>query len=194
LRVIGWTNKSANWLIYLGDVIMGEKYYWVLGFCCGFIAIVIVTLIIANIKKKKNTYTEYDERQILARGKAYKSAFLVLVGYIIACALVNVLEINWAELSVQMFIGLFLSTAVFVGVSIFNDAYFTSNKGRKSLLGSLGFVAGAECLGIAFDNKTFVTNGIANLDIIPIIVMIWAISIFVMVVIKTIIDKKAVEE
>jgi hypothetical protein len=110
LRIIGWTNKSANWLIYLGDVIMGEKYYWVLGFCCGFIAVVIVTLIIANIKRKKNTYTEYDERQILARGKAYKSAFFVLIGYIIACALVNVLEINWAELSVQMFIGLFLST------------------------------------------------------------------------------------
>ena len=104
---------------------MGEKYYWVLGFCCGFIAVVIVTLIIANIKKKKNSYTEYDERQILARGMAYKSAFFVLIGYIIACALVNVLEINWAELSGQMFIGLFLSTAVFVGVSIFNDAYFT---------------------------------------------------------------------
>ncbi len=173
---------------------MGEKYYWVLGFCCGFIAVVIVTLIIANIKKKKNTYTEYDERQVLARGKAYKSAFLVLVGYIIVCALVNVLEINWAELSVQMFIGLFLSTAVFVGVSIFNDAYFTSNKSRKSLLGPLAFVVGAECFGIDFGNKTFVTNGIANLDIIPIIVMIWAISIFVMVVIKTIIDKKAVEE
>ena len=118
----------------------------------------------------------------------------MLIGYIIACALVNVLEINWAELSVQMFIGLFLSTAVFVGMSILNDAYFTSNKGRRSLLGSLAFVAGAECLGIAFGNKTFVTNGIANLDIIPIIVMIWAISIFVMVVIKTIIDKKAVEE
>lgn len=49
-------------------------------------------------------------------------------------------------------------------------------------------------MGIAFGKKTFVTNGIANLDIIPIIVMIWAISIFVMVVIKTIIDKKAVEE
>lgn len=170
---------------------MGEKYYWVLGFCCGFIAVVIVTLIIANIKRKKNTYTEYDERQVLARGKAYKSAFFVLIGYIIACALVNVLEINWAELSVQMFIGLFLSTAVFVGISIFNDAYF---KGRKSLLGVLAFIAGAEYLGIAFGEKTFVTNGIANLDIIPIIVMIWAISIFVMVVIKTIIDKKAVEE
>ena len=163
MRIIGWTNKSANWLIYLGDVIMGEKYYWVLGFCCGFIAVVIVTLIIANIKKKKNTYTKYDERQILARGKAYKSAFFVLIGYIIACALVN-------------------------------DAYFTSNKGRRSLLGSLAFVAGAECLGIAFGNKTFVTNGIANLDIIPIIVMIWTISIFVIVVIKKIIDKKAVEE
>ena len=53
---------------------------------------------------------------------------------------------------------------------------------------------GAECLGIAFGNKTFVTNGIANLDIIPIIVMIWTISIFVIVVIKKIIDKKAVEE
>lgn len=165
-----------------------------LGFCCGFIVVVIVTLIIANIKKKKNTYTEYDERQVLARGKAYKSAFFVLIGYIIACALVNVLEINWAELSVQMFIGLFLSTAVFVGVSIFNDAYFTSNKSRKSLLGPLAFVVGAECFGIDFGNKTFVTNGIANLDIIPIITMIWAISIFVMVVIKTIIDKKAVEE
>ena len=80
------------------------------------------------------------------------------------------------------------------GISIFNDAYFTSNKGRKSLLGVLAFIAGAEYLGIAFGQKNFVTNGIANLDIIPIIVMIWAISIFVMVVIKTIIDKKAVEE
>ena len=166
---------------------MGEKYYWVLGFCCGFIAVVIVTLIIANIKRKKNTYTEYDERQILARGKAYKSAFFVLIGYIIACALVNVLEINCVAVTNP-------STAVFVGISILNDAYFTSNKGRRSLLGSLAFVAGAECLGIAFGNKTFVTNGIANLDIIPIIVMIWTISIFVIVVIKKIIDKKAVEE
>ena len=58
----------------------------------------------------------------------------------------------------------------------------------------MAFIAGAEYLGIAFGQKNFVTNGIANLDIIPIIVMIWAISIFVMVVIKTIIDKKAVEE
>ena len=173
---------------------MGEKYCWVLGFCCGFIAVVIVMLIIANIKKKKNTYTEYNERQVLARGEAYKSAFFVLIGYIIACALINVLEINWAELSVQMFIGLFLSTAVFVGISIFNDAYFTSNKGRKSLLGSLAFVAGAECLGIAFDNKTFVTNGIANLDIIPIIVTIWTISIFVLVVIRAILYKNSAEE
>lgn len=57
-----------------------------------------------------------------------------------------------------------------------------------------GICCGAECLGIAFDNKTFVTNGIANLDIIPIIVTIWTISIFVMVVIKAIIDKKAAEE
>lgn len=65
---------------------------------------------------------------------------------------------------------------------------------EKNTIGCLVFVAGAECLGIAFGNKTFVTNGIANLDIIPIIVMIWTISIFVIVVIKKIIDKKAVEE
>lgn len=67
-------------------------------------------------------------------------------------------------------------------------------KAERVFLGVLAFIAGAEYLGIAFGKKTFVTNGIANLDIIPIIVMIWAISIFVMVVIKTIIDKKAVEE
>lgn len=173
---------------------MEEKYYWTLGFCCGFIAIFIVMLIFINIKKKKSTYTEYDERQILARGKAYKSAFFVLNGYIIVCALINVLEINWAELSVQMFVGLFLSTAVFVGISIFNDAYFTSNKGRKSLLCVLAFIAVAEYFGIVFSDKTFITNGIANLDSIPVIIIVWAISIFVMVVIKTIIDKKAVEE
>lgn len=194
MRIIGWTNKSANRLIYLGDVIMEEKYYWALGFCCGFIAIFIVMLIIANIKKKKNTYTEYDERQVLARGKAYKSAFFVLIGYIIACALINVLEINWAELSVQMFIGLFLSTAVFVGISIFNDAYFTSNKGRKSLLFALALVAVIEYLAVIFNDNAFITNGMANLCIIPILVIVWAISIFVMLVIKTIIDKKAVEE
>ena len=59
---------------------MGEKYYWVLGFCCGFIAVVIVTLIIANIKRKKNTYTEYDERQILARARLINRHFLCLSG------------------------------------------------------------------------------------------------------------------
>ena len=31
----------------------------------------------------KNTY---DERQILARGKAYQTAFIVLVGYVLAAS------------------------------------------------------------------------------------------------------------
>lgn len=59
---------------------MGEKYYWVLGFCCGFIAVVIVTVIIANIKRKRTLTQNTMNDRFLHGARLINRHFLCLSG------------------------------------------------------------------------------------------------------------------
>ena len=74
---------------------------------------------------------EIDERQRLARGKAYQAAFWTFVIYSLFSAFMNdVAEIQWADSTTGTFMGLYLAIAVF--------AIYASSRIPSSLQGQAG--------------------------------------------------------
>lgn len=179
---------------------MQENLYWVLGFITGLLIVVTASIIIRVVVKKKNgtdKAVEYDERQVLARGTAYSTAFFTSLIYMILCAMLDVMEIKWAELNVQMFLGLFLSVTVFASICILKDAYFTASSKKLPLI--VMFLLATVLNLFAFimniaDGESMITNGILNGNTINAGVAVMFIIILIVTIIKSIIDRKAVEE
>ena len=99
-----------------------------IGAISGVLAVMVVVLIKKKINPKKN---EYDERQVAARGTAFRAGFVTFVicelSVFIAELVLNkpLLFIAPGFLSIIIVL---VSTLVFVEVSIFKDAYFTPDK------------------------------------------------------------------
>lgn len=178
---------------------MSENLVYGLGFIVGLIFTVLVIFIIRKLTKNKKVYSgcEYDERQILARGKAYQISFFYLLFYIIMCALMDIFEIKWAVLCVQMFIGLFSSVIIFIGISLYKDAYFF-DKQRKSLFMAIFFIMGIINFVFSFldylDGESFLTAGMLNLNCNTLISGTFMILISIMCFVKIMIDRKVVDD
>lgn len=177
---------------------MSENLFWVIGFLTGLLLVFAVSAIISIIKKKNNKKTaEYDERQILARGSAFSTAFFTSMIYMIVCAMLDILEVKWAEFSVQMFLGLFLSATVFASVCILKDAYFTDRSKRMPFIVIFLLVIVSNLFALIMniiDGESMLTNGILNSNIINAGAAVMFIVILIVTIIKSIMDKKAVEE
>lgn len=87
----------------------------------------LIILISRLIKKPE----KFDERQIAARGRAYKISLVTLVGYLTACLLCWNLNLEWARFDIQIYLGLILAFAVFEFIVIYSGAYFGFNRSIK---------------------------------------------------------------
>lgn len=178
---------------------MSENLLWVIGFITGIFVVIAISIIFALIAKKKNNKkpAEYDERQILARGSAFSTAFFTSMIYMIVCAMLDILEVKWAEFSVQMFLGLFLSATVFASICILKDAYFTDRSKRMPFIVIFLLVIVSNLFALIMniiDGESMLTNGILNTNIINAGASVMFIVILIVTIIKSIMDKKAVEE
>lgn len=176
---------------------MDEKIFWIAGFIVGFLTVAVVGAIVSFIYKKKNNDkapAKYDERQVLARGKAFSRAFFTSLIYMAACAIADVMEIKWAELNVQMFLGIFVAIMVFALTCIFNDAYFTADNQKNYSIVLFGVVIACN-LFVVIDNlingESVLSNGILNRSSINVIVVVVFTVILISLIIKKIMDKKA---
>ena len=95
--------------------------YYAIGVMVG---VVLVALILKAIHKDGRVKTEYDERQLIVRGKSYTYAFW---GMLVANAVMIGLEEGNADLPVlglnQFFIPILIGIIIQVSYSIFHDAY-----------------------------------------------------------------------
>ncbi len=176
---------------------MSDNIMYVLGFIAGILFVAVISIIITLICKKKNKPMEYDERQVLARGAAYSAAFGSTIVYMMGCALLDALEIKWAELNVQMFFGAFFAVAVFASICIFKDAYFSFNSKKAFMAAIFGFVMAVNIFVVVMsiiDGETFITNGMLNRNCNNIAIAVVFAEILISIIIKSIIDRKSVEE
>ncbi len=105
-----------------------------LGFVTGVLLVAIVCTVIAKMAKKKGSVGrgEYDERQQIARGKAFTWAYATLLVYLAVWMVFRTMEIPFFMESDSVWAGALLSIAVFVGYAIFHDAYFKASESPKT--------------------------------------------------------------
>lgn len=155
--------------------------------------VVIFTLIF--IVNRKNSKSTYDERQTIARNKAYRCAFAAIMCYFVAGELVTLLsEKDWCTPECNIGIGMFISLGTFVVISIVNDAYIpaVSNNKNKSNLLIITLLGGYQLfMGIcSVIDDGIMQNGLLNL---PITLCVGVLMVIVVLtqLIKFAFDRKA---
>jgi len=153
-----------------------------------FVAAIIFLLFFA---KHKGVFSkEYDERQIIGRGHAYKVAFFTLLAYNLVCAIIDSCGIKWCDPSVGLLIGLFVSVTVFAVTAITKDALHGIHTQSKSVISvfllvcvvnTINFVA--QCI-----NGSVIKDGVLSLGFIPLAA---AVCFAVMLIAFLIHNKKA---
>lgn len=125
---------------------------YMIGFGSGIIIVGVMFLLGALLYKKKNPGPcKYDERQELARGKAFKVGFFTLLFYNVIYGMATVVtEMEIFDTMAAMITGVFLSLGVFACNCIWNDAYMSLNEKPGSVCAVLGCMGGINFLcGIA---------------------------------------------
>ncbi len=189
--------KTENRLKTTGSSKRGNKMKspeYALGAAAGFIAVVVVTVIIALIiKKVTGKKAEYDERQLAIRGKAYKVGCLT---YVILLAASMILHSNF-EFAVMPFyleqvLILLIGLGAFICYAIWNDAYFCGNQKKKQWTLAI-LLASAANFAVFFKTREnwFTPEGIMNSSWTNLFVSVLTFVIALNAFLKIIADQKA---
>jgi hypothetical protein len=180
---------------------MVSEIIFIVCFAVLVLIILITVLIILKLNKKKNgERAVYDERQVLARGFAFKSAFFTAATYMSLCAFIYTLNLKWIEPVEAMIIGVVLSCAVCIIIAIFKDAYFHKHQNRIAITIALFIVGAFNSMifvmnQIIFsDEDLFVSEYIINSSHDNLIVGLFLLVVAIATLIKIIIDKREVTE
>ena len=108
-----------------------DKFYYA-GVFAGIAIALAIFVIVSLLRKKKAAPAEYDERQQLARGKAYAAGYTTASLYLCAYGILDGLGIVWCEPLVGCIIGVMLSATVVSLSAIKNDAFLTLTENIRS--------------------------------------------------------------
>lgn len=117
---------------------MGENLAYSLGVIAGLLVVALICAVVARIAKRRGkcAKAQFDERQVVARGKAYRYAFFTVLFYLLAWGLFELAtDIRLWDTYTGCFLGVFLSVTVFAVIAIRNDAYFALNERAATYLG-----------------------------------------------------------
>ncbi|MCH5299352.1 MAG: hypothetical protein J1E96_06280 [Ruminococcus sp.] len=176
---------------------MSNKLVLRIGCVAGLIIAALIFGITAYVNIRKGKTTQYDERQVLARGAAAKASYAVAIFYMSTCFIVELMDLKWATLSVQMVLGALLSGTVYSVVCIFKNAYFgVKQKGYVTTIVTL-IVCALSNMYLGFVNLglreglLFFTDGVLDLGSVFIIGPILLFIIVIALIIKAILEKRA---
>ena len=111
------------------------------GILAGIMAVAVVTAILTAVRKKQGRpKPEYDERQMAARGVAYRWAFLTLMLSLAVNTGVEAIWGPWAKPGVSAWMLIFLSIGVFIVACVRKDAYFAVAQNPRTYLWLFGAV------------------------------------------------------
>ena len=114
---------------------------YVAGVLVGIGSAAVVIAVMAAVRKKQGQpKAEYDERQLAARGIAYRWAYMTLIFSLLANTGVEAIWGPWAKPGVAVWMMIFLSVGVFVVVCVRRDAYFAMAQDPKASLWLFGAV------------------------------------------------------
>ena len=116
---------------------------WILGFIVGILIVAVVYGVMTRMARKKGSGKgQFDERQVAARGNAFKLAYVTLLIYLAAWMILRSLEVPFFGEYMSALLGVLLSVGVFMGYAIFHDAYFKASESPRAWIGVLCVVGG----------------------------------------------------
>lgn len=183
----------------------GRSPAYFLGMACGVIAgLAFVALMMWLIRKAggrfgcKNKENSFDERQLLARGQAYKYAFFTLLCYISLVGLLKELaDVSLLMSFAGMWIGVCLSIAVFAIICILKDAYmnlYENAKGVIMMFSAVGLMNVLVGIRIFTGDKKLVVNGTLSMDSINAITGVLFLVILIVFAGRVIYNNRQLEE
>ena len=140
---------------------------YVAGVLVGIGSAAVVIAVMAAVRKKQGRpKPEYDERQMAARGVAYRWAFLTLMLSLAVNTGVEAIWGPWAKPGVSAWMLIFLSVGVFVVVCGRRDAYFAVAQDPKASLWLFGAVVVLQIPNIIITLRSggFVEDGLLTWD------------------------------
>lgn len=106
---------------------------WTIGFIAGILAVALVCIIAKKIITERGGKPgEYDERQLIVRGRAFTVAYAAIMIYLAVWLVLNAMDLPFFTNRHSVLLGLLLSVGIFAGYSIFNDAYFRTSDRPKT--------------------------------------------------------------
>jgi len=118
----------------------GREYKY--GFVIGIVvAVLLMGVLIAVLRKGVCGNNQYDERQELIRGRAFKYGFFTMMFSNVIFLFLKMLEIKlFQNGEVLLVLSILLGVMIFASYCIWNDAYFALNDNRKSLMIMLALI------------------------------------------------------
>lgn len=113
---------------------MSMSILYVLGIVVGLLLVAIGCIAIAFVSRKKNCPTEYDERQQMARGKAFKLAFISLALYLLVVSILDATGVRFGDMTAISTLGICISVTLYACSCIINDAYLSVREKPKTLI------------------------------------------------------------
>lgn len=129
------------------------------GFLVGLLCVFAVGTILRLVRRKRGTErAKYDERQLTARGIAYRLAYFTLMLALLADVSATALLRPWAERGVD----------VFVVACVHWDAYFTLTERPRSWLLVFALVIACQIPNTVIHarNGDFVKDGLLTYDVL----------------------------
>lgn len=184
----------------------GHSIYYYAGMTSGFLCAFIVAAFLFWMKRKmkggkagfKGLRCSFDERQLLARGTAYKRAFFTLFFFIFGVSMLN--ELAGIDIFMSfggMWIGVCISLIVFAITCIVHDAYMSLYENAKGIImmfssvGLLNILLGLEYLT---GERPFLENGVIVTDSLNLTVGITFFIILIVFLVRLRYSKKQMDE
>ncbi len=98
------------------------------------VGLIICVFLFKYMNKDKKILTKYDERQEMARGRAYKYGFWATMAAAAVVMITDVAGISLASSFTKYFFIVFVGILVQISYSIWNDAYLGVNTNKKRLM------------------------------------------------------------
>lgn len=126
------------------------------------VVLVVIGLAVGKLAGKKLGKAEFDERQQLACGKAYKAGFYTLLAGLLAVYLLpNLTEWQPKDPALLPFAVICIGVTVFACVAVANDAYLGIRQNPRTMLLVMGIVVVCNLLaGFSVMRSADFPNGI----------------------------------
>lgn len=162
-----------------------------------FIGLLIAVVLIFFCNRNKKFKTEYDERQKLIRGEAYKYGFTFLIIYMVFIMFFDIANVSPPlDMLSLMVSGILIGVTIVACYSIWNGAYWGLNNNVKRYMCVFiaGFILNGAIALISIIRGTMFSDGVANGSFVNFLVTIMFAIISIVMFVRNKIDNPVDEE